>query len=94
MVDQYGNYTGQQFGHDRLGYTTPDPEGCDPLCPWLPSTYPAPWLPARRIDSGHPVGANIALTAGQLVGLCGQPVGRMNSCVANSRQILDPLGSR
>lgn len=62
-------YVNNQYGKDRLGMTTPQPDLCDPLQPWLNVPYPAPWLPIRRRDEGHPVAAGVVLSDGYLVGL-------------------------
>ncbi len=67
--DVNNQYTGTFFGKDRLGHTTPDPDGSEWLRPFLPVPYPAPWLPGKRRDEGHPVGAQVVLSAGHLVGL-------------------------
>jgi hypothetical protein len=67
--DVNNNYTGQFFGKDRLGFTTPSPDASDPLRPWLVVPYPAPWLPRKRRDEGHPVGANVVLSDGHLCGV-------------------------
>src|SRR5208337_1771502 len=67
--DVNNNYRGVLYGRDRLGYTTPDADASEPLRPFLPIPYPAPWLPAKRLDEGHPVGANVVLSSHQLVGV-------------------------
>jgi hypothetical protein len=67
--DVNNNYTGTFYGKDRLGFTTPSPDASDALRPWLCNPYPAPWLPRKRRDEGHPVGANVVLSDGHLVGL-------------------------
>lgn len=67
--DINNNYTGNFFGKDRLGFTTPDLDASDPVQPFLPVGYPAPWLPIRRRDTGHPVGAGVVISSHQLVGL-------------------------
>lgn len=67
--DVNNNFIGNYYGTDRKGHTTPDPDGSEVLRPFLPVPYPAPWLPARRRDEGHPVGASIVLSAGYAVGL-------------------------
>src|SRR5277367_1188304 len=68
-LDINNNYRGTLYGRDRLGYTTPDADASDPLRPFLPVPYPAPWLPGRRLDEGHPVGAQVVISSHQLVGL-------------------------
>src|SRR5208337_1271614 len=67
--DVNNNYRGTLYGRDRLGYTTPDADASEPLRPFLPVPYPAPWLPGRRLDEGHPVGAQVVISSHQLVGL-------------------------
>lgn len=67
--DINNNYRGTLYGRDRLGYTTPDADASEPLRPFLPVPYPAPWLPGRRLDEGHPVGAQVVLSSHDLVGL-------------------------
>ena len=67
--DINNNYTGTFYGKDRLGFTTPSPDASDWLRPWLTVPYPAPWLPRKRQDTGHPVGANVVFSDGHLVGL-------------------------
>lgn len=67
--DINNNYRGTLYGRDRLGYTTPDADASEPLRPFLPVPYPAPWLPGRRLDEGHPVGAQVVLSSHQIVGL-------------------------
>lgn len=66
--DTNNTYTGNLFGRDRIGHTTPDAEATECLRPWLPVPYPAPYLPAIRQDQGHPVLANVVLSSQQLVG--------------------------
>jgi len=66
--DQHNQFTGKLFGKGRIGHTTPDLEAGDVYRPWLPVPYPAPWLPALRIDEGHPVGASVVLSSQHLVG--------------------------
>lgn len=68
MFDVNNQYSGQYFGKDRLGFTTPDPDGTEILRPFLTVPYPAPWLPGRRRDEGHPVGAQVVVSAGYLLG--------------------------
>lgn len=68
-LDINNNYRGTLYGRDRLGYTTPDADASEPLRPFLPVPYPAPWLPGRRLDEGHPVGAQVVISSHQLVGL-------------------------
>lgn len=67
--DINNNYRGTFFGKDRLGFTTPDADASEPLRPWLPVQFPAPWLPGKRRDDGHPVGAQVVISSHQLVGL-------------------------
>lgn len=67
--DINNQYTGQLFGQDRIGHTTPDLEVSDVLRPFLPVAYPAPYLPGLRQDQGHPKLANIVLSSQHLVGL-------------------------
>lgn len=67
--DINNNYRGTLYGRDRLGYTTPDADASEPLRPFLPVPYPAPWLPGRRLDEGHPVGAQVVISSHQIVGL-------------------------
>jgi len=69
MFDVNNQYTGTFFGKDRIGFTTPDAEGSEILRPFLPVPYPAPWLPIRRRDEGHPVGAGVVLSSNYVVGL-------------------------
>lgn len=66
--DINNTYTGNLFGRDRIGHTTPDAEATELLRPWLPLPYPAPYLPAKRQDQGHPVLANVVLSSQYLVG--------------------------
>jgi hypothetical protein len=66
--DINNQYTGQFFGKDRIGHTTPDAEATETLRPWLPVSYPAPYLPTLRQDQGHPVLGSVVLTSQQLVG--------------------------
>lgn len=66
--DINNQYTGNLFGRDRIGHTTPDAEATEVLRPWLPVPYPAPYLPTARQDQGHPVLANVVLSSQQLVG--------------------------
>ena len=61
-VDLNNQYTGKLFGQDRIGQTTPDLELSEPLKPWLPVPYPAPYLPGLRQDQGHPKLASVVLT--------------------------------
>lgn len=68
-LDINNNYRGTLYGRDRLGYTTPDADASEPLRPFLPVPYPAPWLPGRRLDEGHPVGAQVVISSHQIVGL-------------------------
>ena len=67
--DVNNNFRGTWYGKDRLGMTTPDCDASDPLQPFLPVGYPAPWLPIRRRDEGHPVAAGVVLSSGYLVGV-------------------------
>lgn len=66
--DVNNTYTGNLFGRDRIGHTTPDAEATEVLRPWLPVPYPAPYLPSIRQDQGHPVLANVVLSSQQIVG--------------------------
>lgn len=68
-LDINNNYRGTLYGRDRLGYTTPDADASEPLRPFLPVPYPAPWLPGRRLDEGHPVGAQVVISSHQIVGI-------------------------
>jgi hypothetical protein len=68
-LDINNNYRGTLYGRDRLGYTTPDADASEPLRPFLPVPYPAPWLPGKRLDEGHPVGAQVVLSSHSIVGL-------------------------
>jgi len=65
--DINNQYSGNLFGKDRIGHTTPDAEATETLRPWLPVSYPAPWLPALRQDQGHPLLAGIALSSQMLI---------------------------
>ena len=67
--DVNNQFTGQLFGQDRQGHTTPDLEASDAYRPWLPVAYPAPWLPGLRQDTGHPKAATVVLSSQMLVGL-------------------------
>ena len=67
--DQNNNYRGDFYGKDRLGFTTPDVDASPWERPFLPIGYPAPWLPGKRRDDAHPVGAQVVLSTGNLVGL-------------------------
>src|SRR5947209_8216826 len=67
--DQYGNFRGTFYGVDRQGHTTPSPDASQPLQPYMPVPYPAPWLPTKRRDHGHPVDAGKVLSEGQAIGL-------------------------
>ena len=69
MFDQNNNYRGTFYGKDRLGFVTPDCDASEVLQPFLPISYPAPWLPIRRRDEGHPVAAGVVLSTGNLVGV-------------------------
>lgn len=66
--DINNSYTGNLFGRDRIGHTTPDAEATELLRPWLTVPYPAPYLPTIRQDQGHPVLANVVLTSQELIG--------------------------
>lgn len=66
--DINNTYTGNLFGRDRIGHTTPDAEATEILRPFLPVPYPAPYLPTLRQDQGHPVLANVVLSSQMLVG--------------------------
>src|ERR1039458_9191479 len=67
--DVNNNFRGTWYGKDRLGFVTPDCDASEPLQPFLPIGYPAPWLPIRRRDEGHPVAAGVVLSTGNLVGV-------------------------
>ena len=67
-VDLNNQYTGKLFGQDRIGQTTPDLELSEPLKPWLPVPYPAPYLPGLRQDQGHPKLASVVLSSQHLIG--------------------------
>lgn len=67
-LDLNNNYSGAMFGTDRKGFTTPDADSSETLRPFIPLAYPAPWLPGRRRDDAHPVGAQVVLSSHQLVG--------------------------
>ena len=67
--DVNNNFRGVFYGKDRLGMVTPDCDASDPLQPYLPCGYPAPYLPIRRRDEGHPVAAGVVLSSGYLVGV-------------------------
>lgn len=68
--DQNNNYLGVYYANnDRLGFNTPDPDASSILRPFLPVSYPAPWLPTKRPDLAHPVGANKVMSVGYLVGV-------------------------
>jgi hypothetical protein len=69
MFDQYNNFTNTQLGIDRQGHTTPSPDACDEYKPFHPVPYPACWLPIKRRDEGHPIGAGKVLSEGNLVGV-------------------------
>jgi hypothetical protein len=68
-LDINNNYRGTLYGRDRLGYTTPDADASEPLRPFLPVPYPAPYLPGKRLDEGHPVGAQVVLSSHDIVGV-------------------------
>jgi hypothetical protein len=68
MQDINGQYYGSMLGQDRIGQTTPDLESSDWLKPFIPVSYPAPYLPTLRQDQGHPKLANIVLGSHMLVG--------------------------
>lgn len=69
-VDVHGNRVGTFYANnDRLGFNTPDPDATDILRPYLTVPYPAPWLPTKRQDLAHPVGANKVMSVGYLVGM-------------------------
>ena len=67
--DGNNNYRGDFYGAGRLGFTTPDVDASPWERPFLPIGYPAPWLPGKRRDDAHPVGAQLVLSTGNLVGL-------------------------
>ena len=68
-VDMYGNFRGTFLGADRLATTTPSPDASDALVPFLPISYPAPWLPIRRRDESHPIAAGVVISEGQICGV-------------------------
>jgi hypothetical protein len=67
--DIHGQLTGGFFGHDRIGHNTPDNEASETYRPYLPISYPAPWLPGLRVDDGHPVHGQVAISHQMLVGV-------------------------
>src|SRR5208283_4306175 len=67
--DVNNNYRGDFYGKDRLGFTTPDVDASPWERPFLTIPYPAPWLPGKRRDDAHPVGAQVVLSTGNLVGV-------------------------
>jgi hypothetical protein len=67
--DVNNNYAGTFYGKDRLGFTTPDCDASESLQPFLPVSYPAPWLPIIRRDEGHPVAAGVVISSGMAVGV-------------------------
>lgn len=67
--DSYNNFRGTFLGADRLASTTPSPDASDALQPFLPCSYPAPWLPIKRRDESHPIAAGKVLSEGNLVGV-------------------------
>lgn len=67
--DTNNNYSATLLGTDRHGYTTPDLDASEFLRPFLPISYPAPYLPIRRRDEGHPIGAGIVMSAGYAIGV-------------------------
>lgn len=66
--DINNQYSGNLFGRDRIGHTTPDAESSEVLRPWLPVPYPAPYLSTLRQDQGHPVLANVVISSQDLLG--------------------------
>lgn len=69
MFDQNNNYRGTLYGKDRLGFVTPDLDASEPVQPFLPVGYPAPWLPIIRRDEGHPVAAGVVISKGHACGV-------------------------
>lgn len=67
--DNNNNYVGNYFGKDRQGHTTPDCDASEPIQPFLPVSYPAPWIPAKRRDDAHPVGLNVVISHANIVGV-------------------------
>jgi hypothetical protein len=67
--DQNNNFLSTQLGKDRLGHTTPDCDASEPIQPFLPKSYPAPWLPSKRRDDAHPAGINVAISHANIVGV-------------------------
>jgi hypothetical protein len=65
--DVNNQFTGNLFGKDRIGHTTPDAEATETLRPWLPLSYPAPWLPTLRQDQGHPVLGSVVISSQHVV---------------------------
>lgn len=65
--DINNQYTGKMFGQRFIGHTTPDLESSDTLRPWLPVSYPAPYLPGLRMDEGHPKLASVVISSHGLV---------------------------
>jgi hypothetical protein len=67
--DVHNQYTGVLFNKDRQGITTPDAEASERLRPYLPVSYSAPYLPGLRVDDGHPILGQIAISSQMLVGV-------------------------
>jgi hypothetical protein len=67
--DVNNNYRGTFYGKDRMGFVTPDVDASESLQPYLPVSYPAPWLPILRRDEAHPVAAGVVISKGMNVGV-------------------------
>lgn len=67
--DVNNNYRGTYYGKDRMGFVTPSLDASDSLQPYLPVSYPAPWLPIIRRDEAHPVAAGVVISTGMAVGV-------------------------
>jgi hypothetical protein len=67
--DINNNYRGTFYGKDRMGFITPDVDASESLQPYLPVSYPAPWLPILRRDEGHPVAGGVVISKGMNVGV-------------------------
>ena len=52
-----------------MGHVVTDHEFTETRRPFLPVSYPAPYIPALRQDPAHPVLANVVLSSQHLVGL-------------------------
>jgi len=67
--DVNNNFLSTSLGSDRKGFTTPDCDASEPIQPYLPYSYPAPWLPSKRRDDAHPAGLNITISHANIVGV-------------------------